>query len=45
MHDWKKRVYIFAEMKDAGTVDLNCGNGSSSLPSSPPTTFKDRKLI
>ncbi|QCE02077.1 hypothetical protein DEO72_LG8g88 [Vigna unguiculata] len=27
------------------TVDLNCGNGSSSLPSSPPTTVNDPCLL
>ena len=32
-------------MKGAGTVDLNCGNDSPSLPSSPPTQVNDRKLV
>jgi len=32
-------------MKGAGTVDLKCGNGSPSLPSSLPTKLNDRKLL
>jgi len=30
-------------MKGAGTVNLNCGNGSPATPS-PPTEVNDRKL-